>query len=592
MSAVDGTVGPWSLLAPIRTRMRAVVALSVLSSVATVASLVGIIDIAMTYPEAPEHRTWLAVAVIVVAATVRMAADGAAGMLSHRADNDLQLHLRRRLVAQIRKLPLGWLDARRSSGIIESVEKDVAAVHQLMGHTVGETVVAVLVPLLSLIALVAVDWRIAAVAVVPVLVTFALMGVMISRGAGLQRDYERASEGVTAAVIELVRGIPVMKSFGRANQGAGRYDAAALSFVRAWSAWSRQSNIYLGLIDVVTSPTTVLAVVCGAGLALRDAAGGIPEGLVAGLVLSLGLSAAIVRVAMNSEPIIAGIAALKSIAEVLGTPPIAEPADPVPVHGGALEVRNLVFSYGDGPRVLDGMSATFEPGTLTALVGSSGSGKSTVARLLARFHDPVEGSVLLGGADLRDIAVRDVHRSVSVVFQDPQLFTLPLRENIRLARRDATDDEIMAAAKLANLDAVIAALPKRLDSVVNVDVTFSGGEAQRVAIARSIVTDAPVLIFDEATAYADPASEALIQSAIERLARSRTVIVIAHRLSTIRNADRILVLDGGAVAEAGTHDELLARGGRYRDLWRAFTLDDEPSAPRGAESDDEKAGNR
>ena len=289
MSAVDGTVGPWSLLAPIRTRMRAVVALSVLSSVATVASLVGIIDIAMTYPEAPEHRTWLAVAVIVVAATVRMAADGAAGMLSHRADNDLQLHLRRRLVAHIRKLPLGWLDARRSSGIIESVEKDVAAVHQLMGHTVGETVVAVLVPLLSLIALVAVDWRIAAVAVVPVLVTFALMGVMISRGAGLQRDYERASEGVTAAVIELVRGIPVMKSFGRASQGAGRYDAAASSFVRAWSAWSRQSNIYLGLIDVVTSPITVLAVVCGAGLALRDTAGGKPEGLVAGLVLGLSL---------------------------------------------------------------------------------------------------------------------------------------------------------------------------------------------------------------------------------------------------------------------------------------------------------------
>ena len=591
MSAVDGTVGPWSLLAPIRTRMRAVVALSVLSSVATVASLVGIIDIAMTYPEAPEHRTWLAVAVIVVAATVRMAADGAAGMLSHRADNDLQLHLRRRLVAQIRKLPLGWLDARRSSGIIGSVEKDVAAVHQLMGHTVGETVVAVLVPLLSLIALVAVDWRIAAVAVVPVLVTFALMGVMMSRGAGLQRDYERASEGVTAAVIELVRGIPVMKSFGRANQGSGRYDAAASSFVRAWSAWSRQSNVYLGLIDVVTSPITVLAVVCGAGLALRDAAGGTPEGLVAGLVLGLGLSAAIVRVAMNSEPIIAGIAALKSIAEVLGTPPIAEPADPVPVRGGALEVRNLVF-YEDGPRVLDGMSATFEPGTLTALVGSSGSGKSTVARLLARFHDPVEGSVLLGGVDLRDIAVRDVHRSVSVVFQDPQLLTLPLRENIRLAKRDATDGDIMAAAKLANLDAVIEALPKRLDSVVNVDVTFSGGEAQRVAIARSIVTDAPVLIFDEATAYADPASEALIQSAIERLARSRTVIVIAHRLSTIRNADRILVLDGGAVAEAGTHDELLARGGRYRDLWRAFALDDEPSAPRGTESDDEKAGNR
>ena len=362
MSAVDGTVGPWSLLAPIRTRMRAVVALSVLSSVATVASLVGIIDIAMTYPEAPVHRTWLAVVVIVVAATVRMAADGAAGMLSHRADNDLQLHLRRRLVAHIRKLPLGWLDARRSSGIIGSVEKDVAAVHQLMGHTVGETVVAVLVPLLSLIALVAVDWRIAAVAVVPVLVTFALMGVMISRGAGLQRDYERASEKVTAAVIELVRGIPVMKSFGRASQGAGRYDAAASSFVRAWSAWSRQSNIYLGLIDVVTSPITVLAVVCGAGLALRDTAGGKPEGLVAGLVLGLGLSAAIVRVAMNSEPIIAGIAALKSIAEVLGTPPITESAEPVPVHGGALEVRNLVFSYGDGPRILDGMSATFESG--------------------------------------------------------------------------------------------------------------------------------------------------------------------------------------------------------------------------------------
>lgn len=556
------------LLVPIKGRLIAVILLSVLTAIATIIPLAGIVYIARIFPDGNHQHIWTIVAVIIIAAIIRMVANGMSGMLSHSADNDLQLALRRQLVGHIRRLPLGWLDSHRSAGIIGSVEKDVADVHQLIGHTINEVIVALLVPLFSLILLFTIDWRIALVAFIPMIITIVLMGIMLSTGQTLQKEYGEANQAMTSAVIEFVRGIAVMKSFGNTHTGSSRYTDRVNGLVDAWSRWSRQSTIYLGLIDVVVSPVTVLLVMCGIGLAWRT--DDVPLGLIAGLALGLGLSAAIVRVAMNSESIATGIAALTSIAHVLHTPTIPEPEKPQHPGVGPLVADNITFSYDDSTPALSNVTARFDPGTITALVGPSGSGKSTLAKLLARFYDVAEGTISIAGVDVRDIATDELYRTIGMVFQDPQLLNVSIRENIRMCRPDATDDQIMAAARRARIDTDITQLPRGLDSIIGVDANLSGGQEQRIAIARAFLADTPILILDEATAYADPDSEAAIKAAIDELAQHRTVIMIAHRLSTIIAADQILVLESGRIAERGTHQELLEQGELYPELWHTF----------------------
>jgi hypothetical protein len=556
------------LLAPIKGRLIAVILLSVLTAIATIIPLAGIVYIAKIFPDGNHQHIWTIVAVIIIAAIIRMVANGMSGMLSHSADNDLQLALRRQLVGHIRRLPLGWLDSHRSAGIIGSVEKDVADVHQLIGHTINEVIVALLVPLFSLILLFTIDWRIALVALIPMIIIIVLMGIMLSTGQTLQKEYGDANQAMTSAVIEFVRGIAVMKSFGNTHAGSSRYTDRVNGFVDAWSRWSQQSTNYLGLIDVIASPVTVLLFMCNIGLAWRTH--DVPLGLIAGLALGLGLSATIVRVAMNSESIATGIAALTSIAHVLHTPTIPEPKKPQHPGIGPLVADNITFSYDDSTPALSNVTARFDPGTITALVGPSGSGKSTLAKLLARFYDVAEGTISIAGVDVRDIATDELYRTIGMVFQDPQLLNVSIRENIRMCRPDATDDQIMAAARRARIDTDITQLPCGLDSIIGVDTNLSGGQEQRIAIARAFLADTPILILDEATAYADPDSEAAIKAAIDELAQHRTVIMIAHRLSTIIAADQILVLESGRIVERGTHQELLEQGELYPELWHTF----------------------
>lgn len=556
------------VLAPVRSRFYIVMALSVITALATVTPLIAVIDIARVFNSGETNRIWTDIVVIIVATLIRSIADGMAGLLGHKIDNDLQLHLRRQLVRHVRRLPLGWIDNKRSSGIINSVEKDVSAVHQLLGHTVHQSVVATLVPIFSLVVLFIMNWQVALLAIMPVIVTFALMAVMLSSGAGKQEAYTEATGALGARVIEYVHGIAVMKAFGISQHGANRYRQQSAKTVAAWSAWSKQSNIYLGLIDVVTSPVTVLAVMCVTSISI--ASQGTTVGIIAGLVLGLGLSASLVGVATNSEAIASGINGLKSIVSVLSETQIPEAEKPVKFRPGAIELRHVTFGYDPERLVLDDLSLKVPEGSMTALVGSSGSGKSTVAKLIARFYDPQAGSIMINGADLRQIATDDLYRNIGIVFQDPQIFTESLRENIRLARPDATDEEILRACSQAHFMDVVEKLDHGLDTILGTEVELSGGESQRVAIARAFLTDAPILILDEATAYADPDSEAAVRVALDELAKRRTVIVIAHRLSTISNSDQIIVLDQGRIAGQGTHEQLLNTSPIYTKLWHDY----------------------
>ncbi|MFT4231957.1 MAG: ABC transporter ATP-binding protein, partial [Leucobacter sp.] len=254
---------------------------------------------------------------------------------------------------------------------------------------------------------------------------------------------------------------------------------------------------------------------------------------------------------------------------------------------GTVRFEGVGFSYRPGAPVLEDVSLTLEPGTVTALVGPSGSGKSTLAALLARFHDVGEGSIAIDGADIRDLTADELYAKVGFVFQETQLVQGTVQENIALARPDARDEQVEAAARAANIHDRIARMPEGYDTLLGPDAALSGGERQRLTIARAILADTPVLVLDEATAFADPESEFLVQQALGRLTRDRTVLVIAHRLHTIADVDRIVVLDHGRIAETGRHDELLSRDGRYRQLWEAGRsgVDRHPARSRSAARD-------
>jgi ATP-binding cassette subfamily B protein len=285
----------------------------------------------------------------------------------------------------------------------------------------------------------------------------------------------------------------------------------------------------------------------------------------------------------------AGQAAAARITALLDTPPLPEPDRPAVPDGARVELSGVRFSYGtpaagatDRTDALTGVDLVLEPGTVTALVGPSGSGKSTLAALLARFHDPTAGTITVGGADLRAIAPAELHRHIGFVLQDVRLLHASVAENIRLGRPRATDAEIRDAARAARVHDRIEALPEGYDTVLGAGVQLSGGEAQRVSIARALLGDPPVVVLDEATAFADPDSEAAIQDALSTLAAGRTLLVIAHRLATVTAADRIVVLDAGRVTEQGTHTDLLAADGRYARMWRAQQPDAAGPPPEAA----------
>ncbi|WP_416960533.1 ABC transporter ATP-binding protein [Streptomyces sp. Agncl-13] len=492
-------------------------------------------------------------------------------MLSFQVALAASHRLYHRLGDHVSALPLGWFSGEQVGSLGQLASRGVPQVRSLLAHLLQPLCTAVVTPLTVVIAMAFLDWRLALATALGAPLMYVTYRWAMSTVARADDAADKAAAEANDRVVEFVRAQPVLRSTGSGERGRALLESALRE---QDSAGRRQSaamapgrTAFIAVVHLVVAAVVVVGAVLG-----LNGSVGIAE-LVALLVLVVRFAEPVSGMAELGGGLRAARGALKRFDDVLSTRPLPEPPHPGPTPADAsLELRDVRFSYdaavGGGP-VLDGVSLRLPQHTTTAVIGPSGSGKTTLIRLLARFWDVDEGAVLVGGQDVRALDADTLMDQFAMVFQDVYLFDASIKENVRLGRPEATDEEVEEAARLTRVDEIVERLPQGWDTPVGEGGTaLSGGERQRVSLARALLKDAPVMLLDEATSSLDPANEAAVQQTLDALSGRRTLVVVAHRLQTVVGADRIVVLDGGRVVESGTHHELLERGGRYADFWR------------------------
>lgn len=531
-----------------------------------------VVESAPDYAQATHivHNGWMAVSFALLSILVYIAAL----MSSHLSAFRIAGNIRKTLMAHIAQLPLGFIEEMGSGKIRRIVNDSSAATETYLAHQLPDMSAAVTTPVCMIVMLFLFDWRFGLVSLVPVILGFAAMFKMA--GPKMAEDMKRymdALADMNNEAVEYVRGIPVVKTFGQTVHSFKRFKDAIDNYYKYCIGYCKKCRppmlLYTVFINSAFAFLIVLALILAGGEAIPQS---VLLNFIFYVIFTPIIATAMSKVMYMSENGMIVADALTRIHSVLDVEPLPEPRRGKVPADNSVTLKNVTFRYQGGTEdALKNITFQVNAGETVALVGPSGGGKTTVAGLISRFWDVQDGIIQIGGVNVKDIPKKKLMDTVSYVFQDSHLLKASILENVRLSRPNASRREVEQALHEAQCDDIIAKLPKGLDTVIGAKgVYLSGGEQQRIAIARVMLKNAPILILDEATAFADPENEALVQRAFEKLSKGKTVIMIAHRLTTIKNASRIFVLREGRVEETGTHDALLAEGGLYAKMWQDY----------------------
>ncbi|MDL2217544.1 ABC transporter ATP-binding protein/permease [Christensenellaceae bacterium OttesenSCG-928-M15] len=487
--------------------------------------------------------------------------------LSHKATFSVISEVRRRLVLKLARLPMGYLLDTPSGALKNIIVEKVDSIETTLAHVVPEMTSNILVPVAIIGYLFTLDWRMALISLITLpLGLLCYMGMM--RGYEEKfGNYVTKNKHLNATAVEYINGIEVIKAFNQSAASYEKFSTAAREAALSAINWMKDSQVYFAIAMSVL-PATLVTVLPAGGMFYMNGSLSM-ENLIQIIILSIGIMPPIVTAFSYTDDLGKISMVVSDIASVLELPDLVRPEKPVKLARYDIVLENVCFGYGK-KQVLNDVNLEIEPGTVTALVGPSGGGKSTIAKLIASLWDTDGGSIAIGGVNMKEIPLEQINTMVAYVAQDNYLFDDTVRNNIRMGNPSATDEEVEEAAKASGCHAFIMQLERGYETVAGgAGGHLSGGERQRIAIARAMLKNAPIVILDEATAYTDPENEAVIQSAVAKLVRGKTLIVVAHRLSTITDSDRIVVIKDGGILNKGTHAELLAGCEVYRDMWDA-----------------------
>lgn len=507
-------------------------------------------------------------------ALLSMAAYIAALMCSHKAAFRVQANMRVSMMEHIMKLPLGYAEAQGTGKIRKIVNDSSAATETFIAHNLPDKAVSYATPVGLLVMMMVFDWRLGLISLIPAVIAFILMGTLMMgpKMAEDMKQYQNSLETMSAEAVEYVRGIPVVKTFGQTVFSFKRFKAA----IDDYEKWTLDytKSMMLPMIGFTTASNGIFAVLIIAAYTLggNQITTQFALNLIFYILITSTLTTTLMKVAYAGESQMIVEDALNRMDEIFAVEPLAQSGRNDIPKDASISIDNVSFAYDESKgNAIDGITLHVKAGEHVALVGPSGGGKTTLASLIARFWDVKSGSIRLGGADVKDIDTKELMNQVSYVFQDSKLLKMSILENVRMGRPDAGDDEVIKALQAAQCMDIIEKFPDGVNTMIgSKGIYVSAGEAQRLSIARAFLKNAPVLILDEATAFADPDNERLVQKAFEELSKDKTVIMIAHRLSTITDADCIYVLKDGRIAESGTHDELTAKNGIYTHMWNEY----------------------
>lgn len=514
------------------------------------------------------HNGWMAVLFAVIAVLVYIAGL----MCSHLGAFRIATNLRLAVLEHIVRLPLGAAEAFGSGRLRKIVNESSAATETYLAHQLPDRAGAIATPCGLLVLLFVFDWRLGLLSLAPVLLGFLIMMTMTgSRMQQKMKEYQNALDDMSNEAVEYVRGIPVVKTFGQTIFSFRKFKGSIDRYQEWVIAYTKELRAPMMFYTAAINGVFVFLI---AGAILLTGGGVSPEfllNLLFYIIITPVISVTLTRIMFQSENAMIVDDALQRIDSVLNLKPLEETEHPRHPENGTVELSHIRFSYDGEKDVLKDISLTIPTGQKVAFVGPSGGGKTTLANVISRFFDPQSGSVRIGGVDVKDISKEELMNTVSFVFQNSRLIKASILENVRMGRPDASREEVLAALENAQCADILEKLPDGVDTVVGAKgVYLSGGEQQRIAIARVMLKDAPVLILDEATAFADPDNEVRVQAAFSRLSRGKTVIMIAHRLTTVADVDRIYVIKDGAIEESGTSRELLERGGLFSKMWNDY----------------------